>query len=162
MIALTQPSVAPAWAHRSSCERCTSSGLTTIADAPAKLCCETVDVYQQIAQKWTITMMDTETAHLLATYNAWADQTLFAAVAKLAESDVYRQTRTLFGSIVGTLNHNYQVDLIWQAHLLGKKHGFFHAARFTPPKAGGSAAGTNTVKQLAHRLGVRANIDESA
>ena len=69
-------------------------------------------------------MMDTETAQLLATYNSWADQTLFAAVAKLPESDMYRQTRTLFGSIIGTLNHNYQVDLTWQAHLLGKAHGF--------------------------------------
>ncbi|BBG29183.1 uncharacterized protein conserved in bacteria [Zymobacter palmae] len=26
--------------------------------------------------------------------------------------------------MVGTLNHNYVVDLIWQAHLLGKAHGF--------------------------------------
>jgi uncharacterized damage-inducible protein DinB len=69
-------------------------------------------------------MMDTETAHLLSTYNAWADQTLFAAVAKLPQSYVYRQTKTLFESIAGTLNHNYLVDLIWQAHLLGKTHGF--------------------------------------
>lgn len=41
-------------------------------------------------------MMDTQTAHLLDTYNA-TDQTLFAAVANLPESDVYRQARTLFG-----------------------------------------------------------------
>jgi uncharacterized damage-inducible protein DinB len=27
-------------------------------------------------------------------------------------------------SIVGTLNHSYVVDLIWQAHLEGRPHGF--------------------------------------
>jgi len=58
-------------------------------------------------------MMDVQTAQLLADYNAWADQTLFTAVAKLPEGDIYRQTTTLFRSMVGTLNHNYQVDLIW-------------------------------------------------
>jgi uncharacterized damage-inducible protein DinB len=29
-----------------------------------------------------------------------------------------------FGSIAGTLNHAYVVDLIWQAHLQGREHGF--------------------------------------
>lgn len=28
------------------------------------------------------------------------------------------------GSMVGNLNNNYQVDLIWRAHLIGEKHGF--------------------------------------
>jgi uncharacterized damage-inducible protein DinB len=69
-------------------------------------------------------MMDTKTAGMLARYNAWADQTFLEAVAKLPEDQIYRKTGTLFGSIVGTFNHNYQVDLIWQAHLLGKEHGF--------------------------------------
>jgi uncharacterized damage-inducible protein DinB len=74
------------------------------------------------------------TAHLLANYNAWADSVLFAAVAKLPANDIYRQTTTLFGSIVGTLNHNYQVDLIWQAHLLGKEHTFSTRRDILHPK----------------------------
>lgn len=69
-------------------------------------------------------MIDTETLSLLAKYSAWADQVLFSALAELPEGAVYRNTGTLFGSMVGTLNHNYQVDLIWRAHLTGQQHGF--------------------------------------
>lgn len=69
-------------------------------------------------------MIDAETLKHLAEYNAWADQTLFDAMKKLPEGTVYRETLTLFKSMVGTLNHNYQVDLIWQAHLTGSQHGF--------------------------------------
>jgi uncharacterized damage-inducible protein DinB len=69
-------------------------------------------------------MVDTNTVSLLAKYNSWADDLLFAAIAKLPDGTAYQETKTLFKSMVGTLNHNYQVDLIWQAHLSGKKHGF--------------------------------------
>ncbi len=69
-------------------------------------------------------MIDATTASLLAEYNAWANQTLFAAMMKLPDGTVYHETKTLFRSMVGTLNHNYQVDLSWQAHLHGKEHGF--------------------------------------
>lgn len=61
---------------------------------------------------------------MLANYNNWADQVLFKAIEKLPEGAVYQTRKTLFGSMIGTLNHNYQVDLIWRAHLLGEKHGF--------------------------------------
>jgi len=61
---------------------------------------------------------------MLARYSDWADQVLFAAMAALPEGAVSRPRNTLFKSMVGTLNHNYQVDLIWRAHLLGEKHGF--------------------------------------
>jgi uncharacterized damage-inducible protein DinB len=78
--------------------------------------------------------MDVETARLLANYDAWADQTLFDALASLPTAEIYRQTKTLFGSMIGTLNHNYQVDLIWQAHLLGKDHGFTTRRDLLHPK----------------------------
>lgn len=78
--------------------------------------------------------MDIQTAHLLAKFNAWADQTLFAAVANCPAEDIYRPTKTLFGSINGTLNHNYQVDLIWQANLLGGKHAFTSRRDILHPK----------------------------
>jgi uncharacterized damage-inducible protein DinB len=35
-----------------------------------------------------------------------------------------RERKTLFKSIIGTLNHIYVVDLIWKAHLEGREHGF--------------------------------------
>lgn len=69
-------------------------------------------------------MMTMDTIVMLAKYSDWADQTLFKAMQSLPEGAPYRKSETLFGSMVGTLNHNYQVDLIWQAHLLGKAHGF--------------------------------------
>lgn len=69
-------------------------------------------------------MMMPDTAVRLAAYNDWADQVLFRAMAALPDGAIYRESPTLFKSMVGTLNHNHVVDLIWRAHLLGEKHGF--------------------------------------
>lgn len=69
-------------------------------------------------------MMTPDSAVMLATYNGWADQVLFRAMAALPEGAIYRESTTLFKSMVGTLNHNHVVDLIWRAHLQGEKHGF--------------------------------------
>lgn len=69
-------------------------------------------------------MFDRETASLLATYKGWADKLTFAAVAALPAGEAARERPTLFKSIIGTLNHSYVVDLIWQAHLEGRPHGF--------------------------------------
>jgi uncharacterized damage-inducible protein DinB len=69
-------------------------------------------------------MLTTETALMLGRYNDWADRVLFKAIEGLPEDAIYRERQTLFRSMIGTLNHNLQVDLIWRAHLLGEKHGF--------------------------------------
>jgi uncharacterized damage-inducible protein DinB len=69
-------------------------------------------------------MIDHRTLIMLAEYNAWADDTLFSAAAGLPDDSIYREKKTLFKTVVGTLNHNYQVDLIWQANLEGVDHGF--------------------------------------
>jgi len=69
-------------------------------------------------------MFDKETANLLARYKAWADQLTFDAVASLPAGEVTRERPTHFKSIIGTLNHTYVVDLIWQANLEGRPHGF--------------------------------------
>lgn len=61
---------------------------------------------------------------MLARYNAWADREIFDAVAALPPGEAEKQRQTLFKSMIGTLNHNYVVDLIWRAHLEGKAHGF--------------------------------------
>lgn len=66
-------------------------------------------------------MMKVETAINLAKYSNWADQVLFTAMKSLPEGAIYQKSNTLFKSMVGTLNHNYVVDLIWRAHLLGEK-----------------------------------------
>jgi uncharacterized damage-inducible protein DinB len=61
---------------------------------------------------------------MLARYNAWADKLLFDATAALPPGEADKQRQTLFKTIVGTLNHIYVIDLIWQAHLEGRDHGF--------------------------------------
>ena len=69
-------------------------------------------------------MMNTETARMLAQYKAWADKVMFDGVAALPPGEAEKERKTLFKSMVGTLNHIYVVDLIWQAHLEGREHGF--------------------------------------
>ncbi len=68
--------------------------------------------------------MDTATARMLAQYRAWADALTYSAIEALPAGEAAKERRTLFKSIIGTLNHNYVVDLIWQAHLEGREHGF--------------------------------------
>jgi uncharacterized damage-inducible protein DinB len=69
-------------------------------------------------------MVDLRTARMLARYNAWADEQIFDAVAALPPGEAEKTRTTLFKSMIGTLNHNYVVDLIWQAHIEGRPHGF--------------------------------------
>ena len=69
-------------------------------------------------------MMNTQTARMLAQYKAWADRVMFEGVAALPPGEAERECKTLFKTIIGTLNHIYVVDLIWQAHLEGREHGF--------------------------------------
>ena len=75
-------------------------------------------------------MTATRTARMLARYNAWANQQIFDAVAALPEGEATRERASLFRNMVHTLNHNYVIDRIWQAHLEGREHGF--TARNTP------------------------------
>ena len=75
-------------------------------------------------------MTTLRTARMLTRYNAWANKLIFDAVAALPEGEATRPRRTLFRNIVHMLNHNYVIDLIFQAHLEGREHGF--TARNTP------------------------------
>jgi uncharacterized damage-inducible protein DinB len=70
------------------------------------------------------------TARMLARYNRWANDLIFAAVAALPAGEATRPRATLFKNMVHTLNHNYVIDRIFQAHLEGRAHGY--AARNTP------------------------------
>lgn len=79
-------------------------------------------------------MLDREGANSLARYKSWADDLTLRAVAALPPGEAVRERPTLFKSIIGTLNHSYVVDLIWQAHIEGREHGF--TARNVVPHPG--------------------------
>jgi len=64
------------------------------------------------------------TVRMLTRYHAWANALVFDAVARLPEGEATRPRTTLFRNIVHTLNHNYVIDRIFQAHLQGREHGF--------------------------------------
>src|SRR4029077_9503051 len=69
-------------------------------------------------------MVTAKTARMLTRYNHWANELIFEAVAALPAGEATMVRPTLFKNMVHTLNHNYVIDLIWQAHLEGRDHGF--------------------------------------
>lgn len=69
-------------------------------------------------------MSAVENTRMLARYNAWADTRIFDSVAALPPGEAEKPRTTLFKTMIGTLNHNLVVDLIWQAHLERRDHGF--------------------------------------
>ena len=75
-------------------------------------------------------MITNDTARMLARYNAWANKLTFDAVAALPQGEAAKERKSLFKNMVHTLNHNYVIDRIWQAHLEGREHGY--GARNTP------------------------------
>ena len=75
-------------------------------------------------------MISTSTARMLTRYNAWANKVMFDAVAALPAGEAEKERKSLFRNMVHSLNHNYVIDFIWQAHLEGREHGY--TARNTP------------------------------
>jgi uncharacterized damage-inducible protein DinB len=75
-------------------------------------------------------MITKSTAAMLARYNEWANQVIFDAVAALPPGEAEKPRTSLFRNIVHSLNHNYVIDRIFQAHLEGRTHGY--TARNTP------------------------------
>lgn len=75
-------------------------------------------------------MMNVKSARMLTRYNHWANELIFEAVSALPAGETTKERPSLFKNMVHTLNHNYVIDLIWQAHLEGREHGF--TARNTP------------------------------
>ena len=74
--------------------------------------------------------MQASDARTLTRYNAWANELIFAAVAALPEGEATKPRASVFKNMVHTLNHNYVIDRIFQAHLEGRSHGY--TARNTP------------------------------
>ena len=74
--------------------------------------------------------MNIQSIQFLYGYNAWANRLIFDAVGALPAGEPTKERKSLFKNMVHTLNHNYVIDRIWQAHLEGREHGY--AARNTP------------------------------
>jgi uncharacterized damage-inducible protein DinB len=69
-------------------------------------------------------MITTRAARTLTRYNKWANELIFDAVAQLPPGEATKPRATLFKNMVHTLNHNYVIDRIFQAHLEGRSHGY--------------------------------------
>lgn len=54
-----------------------------------------------------------ESLQLLARYNQWMNERLYAAAATLPQSAVAQPRGAFFGSLLGTLNHLVVADTIW-------------------------------------------------
>jgi len=81
-------------------------------------------------------MITRSSASMLARYNEWANRVIFDSVGALPPGEAEKPRTSLFRNMVHTLNHNYVIDRIFQAHLEGRQHGY--AARNTtehPPLA---------------------------
>jgi uncharacterized damage-inducible protein DinB len=61
---------------------------------------------------------------LLARYKAWADAVFLSIVAELPEHELIAPRAIGFGSLIRTIHHSYCMDVVWQAHLSGRPHGY--------------------------------------
>lgn len=69
-------------------------------------------------------MIGTRDLRMLTRFSAWANKRLFMLLSALPNEVVTAKHPSSYESISKTLGHAYVVDLIWQAHLLGREHGF--------------------------------------
>ena len=69
-------------------------------------------------------MTATDNIRMLTRYNAWANKVIFEAVAALPSGEAVKERPTIFKNMTNTLNHIHVVDLIWQAHIKQRAHGF--------------------------------------
>lgn len=68
--------------------------------------------------------MRAEQARLLARYNAWMNDKLYAACATLSDEERKRDRGAFFRSIHGTLNHLLLADSVWLGRFEGKPFAF--------------------------------------
>jgi uncharacterized damage-inducible protein DinB len=61
---------------------------------------------------------------MLTRYSAWANSLLYTTLGEQPELELTKPRPLVFGNIIRTLNHVYTIDLVWQAHLEGRAHGF--------------------------------------
>lgn len=68
--------------------------------------------------------MRAEQARLLARYNAWMNDKLYAACATLSDEERKRDRGAFFRSIHGTLNHVLLADSVWMGRFESKPFAF--------------------------------------
>jgi uncharacterized damage-inducible protein DinB len=61
---------------------------------------------------------------MLTRYAEWANIKLYDVIARLPPHELLKEQKIVFGSLIRTLEHVYAMDLVWQAHLQGRQHGF--------------------------------------
>jgi uncharacterized damage-inducible protein DinB len=61
---------------------------------------------------------------MLTRYTEWADLKIYETIARLPPTELIKEQKIVFGSLLRTLEHMYAMDLVWQAHLQGRSHGF--------------------------------------
>lgn len=71
--------------------------------------------------EWT---KDMHLGQRLTRYKAWANKRVLTYLLQIPEEVATVPRPTCFGSILHTLQHNYIVDDIFKAHLLGRSHGY--------------------------------------
>ena len=64
-------------------------------------------------------MEPTEYARILAAYNRWMNDKIYAASAKLSDEERKRDVGAFFESIHGTLNHLLLGDRLWLGRFIG-------------------------------------------
>ena len=69
-----------------------------------------------------MTMIDVEYCRLLARYNRWMNERLYAAASTLADDERERDRGAFFGSIHRTLAHILWGDRIWLGRFTGTPH----------------------------------------
>lgn len=67
-------------------------------------------------------MIDVETCRLLARYNRWMNERLYAAVAALPDAERKRDRGAFFGSIHRTLAHLLWADRVWLGRFTATPH----------------------------------------
>ena len=61
---------------------------------------------------------------MLTRYKAWADDRLYTALEGISDDELRAKRPTILGTLLCALNHSYAMDLVWQAHLENREHGF--------------------------------------
>lgn len=89
----------------------------------------------------------TEHFQRFARYNAWANERLLAACAKLAPQDYLRERPSFFKSLHGTLNHILVGDRIWLARFRGAEHGIHALDQLLYPDLSSLAAARRSEDQ---------------
>ena len=77
---------------------------------------------------------------LLARVNGWANQRVYASVARLPDAAYRAERGAFFGSIHRTLNHLLVVDRLWTGRLLGSDRGIRATSRRCAARARTSIA----------------------